>query len=70
MEVLRPQRVILLLGDAVERLLDGERDPQRFKLGAVGVKTARERIFVHAAVSLDVAFDVERGHRPALRHQI
>ena len=70
MEVLRSQRVVLLLGDAVDRLLDGQRNAQRIELGAVGVEAPRERILVHAAVTLDVALDVQRGDRPALRHQV
>ena len=32
MEVLRPQRVVLLLGDAVDRALDGQRDAERVEL--------------------------------------
>ena len=70
MEVLRAQRVVLLLGDAVERLLDGQRDAQRLELRAVGVEAPREGVLVHAAVALDVALDVERGDRPALGHQV
>ena len=70
MEVLRAQRVVLLLGDAVERLLDGQRNPQRLELGAVSVEAARKRVLVHAAVSLDVALDVERRHRSTLGHQV
>ena len=69
-EVLRPQGVVLLLGDAVDRLLDGQWDAQRLELGAVRVETPRERVLVHAAVALDVPFDVERCDRPALGHQI
>ena len=59
-----------LLGHAVERLLHGQRDAQRLELGAIGVETPRERVLVHPAVALDIAFDVERRHRPALRHQV
>jgi hypothetical protein len=69
-EVLRPQGVVLLLGDAVDRLVDGQLDPQRVELGAVGVEAARERVLVHAAVALNVPADLERGDRPALGHQV
>jgi hypothetical protein len=70
MEVLRAQRVVLLLGDAVDRLLDRQRDAQRLELRAVGVEAAREGVLVHPAVALDVPLDVERGDRPALGHQV
>jgi hypothetical protein len=70
MEVLRAQRVVLLLGDPVERLLDRQRDSQRFELRAIGVKAPRERVLVHTAVALDVSFDVERGHWATLGHQV
>jgi hypothetical protein len=69
-EVLRPQRVVLLLGDPVERPLDRELDPERVELRAVGVEAAGERVLVHAAVALDVAPDLERGDGPPLRHQV
>ena len=69
-EVLRAQRVVLLLGDAVDRLLDGQRDAQRLELRAVRVEASRKRVLVHATVALDVPLDVERGDRAALGHQI
>ena len=69
-EVLRAQRVVLLLGDAVGGPLDGQLDAQRLELGAVGVEAARERVLVHPAVALDVAADLQRRHRPALGHQV
>jgi hypothetical protein len=69
-EVLRPQRVVLLLGDAVDGLVDGQLDPEVAQLGAVGVEAPRERVLVHAGVTLDVAPDLQGGHRPALRHQV
>ncbi|MGO9321780.1 MAG: hypothetical protein ACLQBY_13390 [Solirubrobacteraceae bacterium] len=37
-EVLRAQRVVLLLGRAVRRALDRELYAQRFELGAVGIE--------------------------------
>ena len=54
-EVLRAQRVVLLLGRAIGGALDGELDAQRLELRAVGIEAPRERIFVHAAVALHVA---------------
>ena len=69
-EVLRPQRVVLLLGDAVGGLVDGELDAQRLELGAVGVEAAGEGVLVHPAVALDVAADLQGGHGPALRHEV
>ena len=69
-EVLRPQRVVLLLGDAVERLVDGELDPERVELGAVGVEAPGEGVLVHPAVALDVPADLEGRHGPALRHEV
>jgi hypothetical protein len=69
-EVLGRQRVVLLLDEAVDGLLDRERDPERLQLGAVGVEAPRERVLVHHAVSLDVAPDLRCGHRPTLGHQI
>ena len=69
-EVLRPQRVVLLLGQPVDRLLDGQRDPQRLELGPVGVEAPGEGVLVHPAVALDVSLDVERGDRAALGHQV
>jgi hypothetical protein len=69
-ELLRAQRVVLLLGDGVRRLLDGEVDPERLQLGAVGVEPARERILVHAAVALDVTPDLQGRHGPALGHEV
>ena len=69
-EVLRPQRVGLLLAAGVDRLVDGELDAQRVELGAVRVEAPRERVLVHPAVALDVAPDLERRHRPPLRHQV
>jgi len=69
-EVLRPQRVVLLLGDAVERLVDRELDPERVELRAVGVEPPGEGVLVHAAVTLDVPADLERRDGPALRHEV
>ena len=69
-EVLRAQRVVLLLGDAVGRLVDRQLDAERLELGAVGVEAARERVLVHAAVALDVAADLQRGDGTALGHQV
>ena len=69
-EVLRAQRVGLLLAAGVDRLVDGQLDAERLELGAVRVEAARERVLVHAAVALDVAPDLERRDRPALGHQV
>ena len=69
-EVLRAQRVVLLLGDAVGRLLDRQLDAERLELGAVGVEAAGEGVLVHAAVALDVAPDLQRGDGPALGHEV
>ena len=69
-ELLRAQRVVLLLGDGVGRPVHRELDAERFELGAVGVEPARERILVHAAVALDVAADLQRGDGAALGHQV
>jgi hypothetical protein len=48
-EVLRSQGVVLLLGEAVDGLVDRQVDAERVELGAVGVEPASERILVHAA---------------------
>ena len=69
-EVLRAQRVVLLLGDAVDGTLDGQHDPERVQLRTVRVEAPRERVFVHRAVALDIAPDLQRGHRPPLRHEV
>ena len=69
-EVLGPQRVVLLLGDAVDGPFDGQHDAERVELGAVRVEAPRERVLVHRAVALDVAPDLQRGHRPPLRHEV
>jgi hypothetical protein len=69
-EVLRRQRVVLLLDQAVDRLLDREHDAERLKLGAVGVEPSRERVLVHHAVSLDITPDLGRGDRATLGHEI
>ena len=69
-EVLRSQRVVLLLGRAVGRALDGELYAQRFELGAVGVEAPGKGILVHAAVALDVAPDLKSSDGSALGHQI
>ena len=59
MEVLGPQRVVLLLGRPVGRPLDRQLDAQRFELRAVRVEAPRERVLVHAAVALHVAPDLQ-----------
>jgi hypothetical protein len=63
-EVLRPQRVVLLLGDALDGLLHGEVDAERLELRAIGVEAPGEGVLVHPAVALDVAADLERRDRP------
>ncbi len=69
-EVLGPQRVVLLLGGPVGGALDRELDPQRLELGAVRVEAPREGVLVHAAVALDVAPDLQGGDRAPLGHQV
>jgi hypothetical protein len=71
-EVLRAQRVVLLLGDAVDRPVDRQVDAQGLELGAVGVEAAGEGVLVHAAVALDVAADLQRRHgrRSAMRYEM
>ena len=69
-EVLRAQRVVLLLGRAVGRPLDGQLDAQRLELGAVGVEAPREGVLVHAAVALDVTPDLQCRDGPPLGHQV
>jgi hypothetical protein len=69
-EVLRAQRVGLLLAAGVDRLVDRELDAERLELGAVGVEAPGEGVLVHAAVALDVAPDLERRDRSALGHQV
>ena len=71
-EVLRRQRVVLLLHQPVDGLLDGEHDPQGLQLRAVGIEAACERVLVHDAVTLDVTPDLRRRHgrRSAIRYEI
>ncbi len=68
-EVLRRQRVELGLEEALARFLHPELDAEALQLGAVGVEAAREGVVVHVAVALDLALDLQRRDRPALRHQ-
>ena len=70
LEVLGRQRVVLLLDLAVLWLLDRQHDPEFLEICAVGVEPPRERVLVHRAVSLDVAANLRRGHRPPLGHQV
>ena len=49
----------------LDRVLLSERSTQR-----IPQLSARERILVHRAVSLHVAPDLQRRHRPALRHEV
>ena len=67
--VLRRQRVELGLEEALGRLVDLQRDPEALELGTVGVEAPRERILVHRRVALDLALDLERRDRAAVRHQ-
>jgi hypothetical protein len=69
-EVLRRQRVGLLLDLPVDRLLDRQHDPKRLELRAVRVEPTRERVLVHHAVTLHVPSDLVRGDRPSLGHQV
>ena len=69
-EVLGPQRVVLLLGGAVGGPLDRELDAQRLELGAVRVEAPRERVLVHPAVALNVPPDLQCRDRPTLGHQV
>ena len=69
-EGLRRERIVLLLGEAVGGLVDGEMDAQRVEFGAVRIETPRERILGHVRVALDVAPDLGGGHGTSLRHQI
>jgi hypothetical protein len=69
-EGLGGERVVLLLGEAVGGLVDGEVDAERVELGAVGVEAAREGVLGHVRVALHVAPDLGGGHRPAFGHQI
>ena len=69
-EVLRTQGVVLLLGRAVGRAVDGELDAQRFELCAIGVEAPREGVLVHPAVALHVAADLERRNGSPLGHQV
>ncbi len=69
-EVLGPQGVVLLLGDPVDGLLDGQGDPEGVELGPVRVEAPRERVLVHPAVALDVPPDLQGGDRTALGHQV
>ena len=69
-ERLRRQRVVLLLGEAVGRPVDGQVDAERVELRAVGVEPPRERVLGHVGVALDVAPDLGRGHGPPLGHEV
>ena len=69
-ERLGRERVVLLLGEAVRGLVDGQVDAERVELGPVRIKTPRERVLGHVRVALDVAADLRRRHRAALGHEI
>ena len=69
-EGLGRERVVLLLGEAVGRLVDRQVDAERVQLGAVGVEAARERVLRHVRVALDVAPDLRGRDGPPLRHQV
>ena len=68
-EVLRRQRVVLGLVVALGGLVDLQVDAERLELRAVGVEAPGEGLVVHLRVALDVLLDLERRHRPPLRHQ-
>ena len=69
-EGLGRERVVLLLGEAVGRLVHAQVDAERVELRPVGVEATRERVLGHIRVALDVAADLRRGHRASLRHQV
>ena len=69
-EVLWPQRVVLLFGGAVGGPINGQLNAERVELGAVGVEAPRECVLVHAAVALNVAADLKCRYRAALGHQV
>ena len=69
-EGLRGERVVLLLGEAVGRLVDREVDAERVELRAVRVEAAGEGVLGHVRVALHVAPDFGGCDRPALGHQV
>ena len=69
-EVLRRQRVVLLLDQPVDRLLHRQHDPQCLQLRAIGVEAPGERVLVHHAVALDIAANLLSGHGSPLGHQV
>ena len=69
-EGLGRERVVLLLGEAVGRLVDREVDSQRVELRPVRIETPRERVLGHVRVALDVAPDLRGRDGTPLRHQI
>ena len=69
-EGLGRERVVLLLGEAVRGLVDGEVDSERVELRPVRIETPRERILGHVRVALDVAPDLGSRDGTPLRHQI
>ena len=69
-EVLRAQRVVLLLGGPVGGALDGQLDAQRLELRAIGVEAPGEGVLVHAAVALHVSPDLQGRDGPTLGHQV
>ena len=69
-ERLGRQRVVLLLGETVRRLVDREVDPERIQLGAVRIETSCEGVFGHVRVALDVAPDLRGRDGTAFSHQV
>jgi hypothetical protein len=69
-EGLRRQRVVLLLGEAVGRLVDRQVDAEPVQLGAVGVEAAGEGVLGHVRVALHVAADLRGRDRAPLGHQV
>ncbi len=64
------ERVVLLLGEPVGRLVDAQVDAQRVELRAVGVEAPSEGVLRHVGVAFDVATDLRGGDRTPFRHQV
>ena len=64
------ERVVLLLGEPVGRLVDAQVDAERVELRPVGVEAASEGVLRHVGVAFDVATDLRGGDRTPFRHQV